>query len=55
MRTGSCSCSSPTFFVGIGVPVVLLTVVLGLLVVASAITVVQRMSKVYRQAAGVTQ
>ena len=44
-----------TFFVGIGAPVVVLTIVLGLLVVASAITVVQRMSKVHRQAAGVAQ
>lgn len=40
-----------TFVVGLGAPVVVLTVVLSLLVVASAITIVQRMSKVYRQAA----
>jgi len=35
--------------VGIGVPAVVLTVVLGLLAVASAITVVQRMVVVRRQ------
>ncbi|WP_426592091.1 phosphatidylinositol phosphate synthase [Cellulomonas sp. McL0617] len=45
-----------TGLVGFGLPRVVLTVVLGLLVVASAITIVQRMSKVYRQAAaGVAQ
>ena len=44
-----------TFVVGVGAPVVVLTVVLSLLVVASAITIVQRMSKVYRQATGVAQ
>jgi len=44
-----------TGVVGMGAPTVVLTVVLGLLAVASAITVVQRMSKVYRQATGVTQ
>jgi CDP-diacylglycerol--glycerol-3-phosphate 3-phosphatidyltransferase len=32
-----------------------LTVVLGLLAVASAVTVVQRMAKVHRQAVGVTE
>ena len=35
--------------VGIGVPAVLLTVVLGVLAVASAVTVVQRMVVVRRQ------
>ena len=44
-----------TGVVGMGAPVVVITIVLGLLAVASAITVVQRMSKVYRQATGVTQ
>ena len=39
-----------------GAPTVVLTIVLALLAVASAITIVQRMSKVYRQAAaGVAQ
>ena len=42
-----------TVVVGLGAPVVVLTIVLSLLAVASAITIVQRMSKVYRQAAGV--
>jgi len=37
--------------VGIGLPAVVLTVVLGLLAVASAVTVVQRMATVHRQAA----
>ncbi len=37
--------------VGLGVPAVVLTVVLGLLAVASAVTVVQRMATVRRQAA----
>lgn len=44
-----------TAVVGMGAPTVVLTIVLALLAVASAITVVQRMSKVYRQATGVTQ
>jgi len=39
-----------TGFVGFGVPEVLLTVVLALLTAASAVTVVQRMAKVRRQA-----
>lgn len=43
-----------TFAVGVGAPTVVLTVVLGLLALASAVTIVQRMSKVYRQAAQVT-
>ena len=43
-----------TFAVGVGAPIVVLTVVLGLLALASAVTIVQRMSKVYRQAAQVT-
>ena len=43
-----------TFAVGVGAPTVVLTVVLGLLTLASAVTIVQRMSKVYRQAAQVT-
>ncbi|GEL97112.1 phosphatidylinositol phosphate synthase [Cellulomonas terrae] len=42
-----------TFAVGVGAPTVVLTVVLGLLTLASAVTIVQRMSKVYRQAAQV--
>lgn len=41
--------------VGLGAPPVVLTVVLGLLAVASAVTVVQRMAKVHRQAVGVTE
>jgi CDP-diacylglycerol--glycerol-3-phosphate 3-phosphatidyltransferase len=40
-----------TAAVGFGAPDVVLTVVLGLLAVASAVTIVQRMTKVYRQAA----
>ncbi|WP_421733858.1 phosphatidylinositol phosphate synthase [Cellulomonas sp.] len=40
-----------TAAVGVGAPDVVLTVVLGLLALASAVTVVQRMTKVYRQAA----
>jgi CDP-diacylglycerol--glycerol-3-phosphate 3-phosphatidyltransferase len=45
-----------TAVVGMGAPIIVLTVVLGLLALASAITIVQRMSKVYRQAsAGVAQ
>ena len=45
-----------TAVVGMGAPTVVLTIVLALLAVASAITIVQRMSKVYRQAsAGVAQ
>ena len=43
-----------TFAVGVGAPTVVLTVVLALLALASAVTIVQRMSKVYRQAAQVT-
>ena len=43
-----------TFAVGVGAPTVVLTVVLALLTLASAVTIVQRMSKVYRQAAQVT-
>ncbi|GEK19926.1 phosphatidylinositol phosphate synthase [Cellulomonas xylanilytica] len=39
-----------TAAVGVGAPDVVLTVVLGLLTVASAVTIVQRMSKVHRQA-----
>jgi CDP-diacylglycerol---glycerol-3-phosphate 3-phosphatidyltransferase len=39
-----------TFLVGLGVPVGLLVVVLGLLAVASLVTVVQRMVAVHRQA-----
>ena len=39
-----------TFLVGLGLPVVVLTVVLGLLALASAVTVVQRMVVVRRQA-----
>lgn len=42
-----------TFAVGVGAPTVVLTVVLGLLALASAVTIVQRMTKVYRQAAQV--
>ena len=42
-----------TFAVGIGAPTVVLTAVLALLALASAVTIVQRMSKVYRQAAQV--
>ncbi|WP_273654620.1 phosphatidylinositol phosphate synthase [Cellulomonas fimi] len=41
--------------VGLGAPPVVLTVVLGLLAVASAVTVMQRMAKVHRQAVGVTE
>lgn len=41
--------------VGLGAPPVMLTVVLGLLAVASAVTVMQRMAKVHRQAVGVTE
>jgi CDP-diacylglycerol--glycerol-3-phosphate 3-phosphatidyltransferase len=44
-----------TAAVGFGAPDVVLTVVLALLALASAVTVVQRMSKVYRQAAQVTE
>lgn len=44
-----------TAAVGLGAPSVVLTVVLGLLAVASAATVVQRMAKVHRQAVGVTE
>jgi CDP-diacylglycerol--glycerol-3-phosphate 3-phosphatidyltransferase len=44
-----------TGVVGMGAPTVVLTIVLALLAVASAVTVVQRMSKVHRQASGVTQ
>ena len=45
-----------TALVGMGAPTAVLTVVLVFLAVASAITIVQRMSKVYRQAAaGATQ
>jgi len=44
-----------TAVVGMGAPTVVLTIVLALLAVASAVTIVQRMSKVYRQASGVTQ
>ena len=40
-----------TAAVGFGAPDVVLTVVLALLALASAVTIVQRMSKVYRQAA----
>lgn len=43
------------FLVGVGVPDVVLTVVLGLLAVASAITVVQRMAMVHRQAAAAAE
>lgn len=39
-----------TALVGVGLPTVVLTVVLALLAVASAITIVQRMAKVRRQA-----
>jgi CDP-diacylglycerol--glycerol-3-phosphate 3-phosphatidyltransferase len=39
-----------TGLVGLGLPQVVLTVALGLLAVASAVTVVQRMATVYRQA-----
>lgn len=41
--------------VGLGAPTVVLTVVLGLLALASAVTVVQRMAKVHRQALAVTE
>lgn len=44
-----------TAAVGLGAPPVVLTVVLALLAVASAVTVVQRMAKVHRQAVGVTE
>ncbi|MEZ0448070.1 phosphatidylinositol phosphate synthase [Cellulomonas sp. ICMP 17802] len=44
-----------TFAVGVGAPAVVLTVVLALLALASSVTIVQRMSKVYRQAAQVTE
>ena len=44
-----------TFAVGVGAPTVVLTVVLGLLALASAVTIVQRMSKVHRQAVQVTE
>ena len=44
-----------TFAVGVGAPTVVLTVVLALLTLASAVTIVQRMSKVYRQAAQVAE
>ncbi|MBO3085489.1 phosphatidylinositol phosphate synthase [Cellulomonas fengjieae] len=40
-----------TAAVGVGAPDVVLTVTLALLALASAVTIVQRMSKVYRQAA----
>lgn len=41
-----------TLLVGLGLPPVLLTVALGLLALASAVTIVQRMRTVYLQAAG---
>jgi phosphatidylinositol phosphate synthase len=44
-----------TGVVGMGAPTVVLTIVLALLAVASAVTVVQRMSKVHRQATQVTE
>jgi len=44
-----------TFAVGVGAPTVVLTVVLGLLALASAVTIVQRMSKVHAQAMRVTE
>jgi CDP-diacylglycerol--glycerol-3-phosphate 3-phosphatidyltransferase len=44
-----------TAAVGLGAPDVVLTVALGFLAVASAITVVQRMAKVHRQAVGVAE
>ncbi|WP_028046284.1 phosphatidylinositol phosphate synthase [Cellulomonas sp. URHE0023] len=43
-----------TAVVGMGAPTVVLTIILVLLAVASAITIVQRVSKVYRQAAAGT-
>jgi CDP-diacylglycerol--glycerol-3-phosphate 3-phosphatidyltransferase len=43
-----------TGVVGLGVPVVVLTVVLGLLAVASAYTIFQRMREVRRQALAAT-
>jgi len=44
-----------TFAVGVGAPTVVLTVVLGLLALASTVTIVQRMSKVHRQAMQVSE
>lgn len=44
-----------TFAVGVGAPTVVLTVVLALLALASAVTIVQRMSKVHAQAMRVTE
>lgn len=44
-----------TFAVGVGAPAVVLTVVLGLLALASTVTIVQRMSKVHRQAMQVSE
>jgi len=44
-----------TAAVGLGAPDAVLTVALGLLAVASAVTVVQRMAKVHRQAVGVAE
>ena len=44
-----------TAAVGLGAPDVVLTIALGLLAVASAVTIVQRMAKVHRQAVGVTE
>ncbi|MHB1063268.1 MAG: phosphatidylinositol phosphate synthase [Georgenia sp.] len=41
-----------TLLVGLGLPPVLMTVALGLLALASAVTIVQRMRTVYLQAAG---
>jgi CDP-diacylglycerol--glycerol-3-phosphate 3-phosphatidyltransferase len=44
-----------TAAVGVGLPDVVLTIVLALLALASAVTIVQRMSKVYRQAVQVSE
>jgi CDP-diacylglycerol--glycerol-3-phosphate 3-phosphatidyltransferase len=44
-----------TFAVGVGAPRVVLTIVLGLLALASAVTIVQRISKVHAQAVRVTE
>ncbi|WP_315095575.1 phosphatidylinositol phosphate synthase [uncultured Cellulomonas sp.] len=44
-----------TAAVGFGAPEVVLTVVLGLLALASAVTIVQRMTKVHRQAVRVSE
>lgn len=44
-----------TAAVGLGAPTAVLTVVLALLAVASAVTVVQRMAKVHRQAVGAVE